>query len=54
VGITALTMLLVYTIVQNTASYKQTIQDSSLLLVVVGLLAFAVSCFIMSIYSESM
>jgi hypothetical protein len=50
-GITALTVLFIYLILQNTTSYKETIQDSSLLLVVVGLLAFAVSCFFISVYS---
>ena len=49
-----MTILSIYAIIQNTSSYKEVIQDESLVLVVVGLLAFAVSCFIMSVYSESM
>jgi len=53
-GITALTILIVYLIIQNTSTYSTQIQDSSLLLVIVGLLAFAVSCFFISVYSESM
>lgn len=51
VGITALTMLIIYLIIQNTSTWSSVIQNSSLLLAVVGLLAFAVSCFFMSVYS---
>jgi hypothetical protein len=40
--------------VQNIGTYKSTIQDSSLLLLVVGLLSFAVSCFFMGVLSDSM
>ena len=40
--------------IQNITYYKTTIQDSSLLLVVIGLVAFSVSCFFMSVYSDSM
>lgn len=40
--------------VQNIGYYKTNIQDSSLLLVVVGLLSFAVSCFFMGVLSDSM
>ena len=54
VGITALTMFIIYMIIQNTSTYSTSIQNSSLVLVVVGVLAFAVSCFFMSVYSESM
>jgi hypothetical protein len=50
-GITALTILVIYLLVQNVSSYSTVITNSSLLLIVVGLLAFAVSCFIMSVYS---
>ena len=49
-----MTVLFIYLVLQNTSAYKETIQDSSLLLVVVGLLAFAISCFFMAVYSESM
>ena len=52
--ITALSVFIVYLMVQNITYYRTMIQDSSLLLVVVGLLSFAVSCFFMGVYSESM
>lgn len=47
-------MLITYLIIQNTSTYSTRIEDSSLLLLVAGLLAFAVSCFFLSVYSESM
>lgn len=47
-------MLIAYLILQNTETYKTRVEDSSLLLVVIGLLAFAVSCFFLSVYTESM
>eukprot|EP00178_Gracilaria_changii_P013867 TRINITY_DN3902_c0_g1_i3.p3 TRINITY_DN3902_c0_g1~~TRINITY_DN3902_c0_g1_i3.p3 ORF type:complete len:132 (-),score=13.48 TRINITY_DN3902_c0_g1_i3:7-402(-) len=53
-AITALTVLIIYLMVQNIGYYKTNIQDSSLLLVVVGLLSFAVSCFFMGVLSDSM
>ena len=53
-AITAVTVLIIYFMIQNISAYKTSIQDSSLLLVVVGLLAFAVSCFFMGVYSDSM
>jgi hypothetical protein len=53
-GITALTVLAVYIIATNVDSYKSSLQDPTLLLVVVGLLAFAVSCFFIAVYSDAM
>jgi hypothetical protein len=53
-AITALTVFIIYMMVQNVGTYSTTIQDSSLLLVVVGLLSFAVSCFFMGVYSDAM
>ena len=53
-AIIALTVFIIYLMVQNISAYSTTIQDSSLLLVVVGLIAFAISCFFMGVYSDSM
>lgn len=53
-AITALTVFISYLLIQNITFYKSTIQDSSLLLVVIGLVAFSVSCFFMGVYSDSM
>lgn len=54
VGITALTVLVVYVIATNVDKYKQALEDPTLLLVIIGLLAFAVSCFFIAVYSEAM
>jgi hypothetical protein len=53
-GITALTVLVVYIIATNTSQYKESIEDPTLILVIVGLLAFAISCFFISVYSDAM
>lgn len=53
-GIIALTVFIIYLMIQNISYYKTSIQDSSLLLVVVGLLSFAVSSFFVGVYSDSM
>lgn len=52
-GITALTVFAVYIIATKVDSYKQSIEDPTLILVVVGLLAFAVSCFFISVYTDA-
>lgn len=54
VGITALTVLAVYLIIQNVEQFKSLTSDPTLVLVIVGLVAFAISCFFISVYSEAM
>lgn len=53
-GITALTILAVYIIATKVERYKTSIEDPTLILVIVGLLAFAISCFFISVYSDAM
>jgi len=53
VGITALTILAIYVIGNNVDQYKVAMDDPTLLLIVIGLLAFAVSCFFISVYSDA-
>ena len=49
-----MTVFISYLIIGGNNYYNTSIQDASLLLVIIGLLAFTVSCFFMGIYSESM
>jgi len=53
VGITALTILTIYLIGNNVDQYKVAMDDPTLLLIVIGVLAFAVSCFFISVYSDA-
>jgi len=53
-GITLLTVLIIYLLIQNVESYKTTVEDPTLILVIVGLVAFAISCFFISVYSDAM
>jgi hypothetical protein len=41
-------------LIQYVPSYKETIQDASLILIVVGLIAFTIACFFVSVYSDAM
>jgi uncharacterized protein with PQ loop repeat len=53
VGITAVTVLTIYIIIQNVDTYKNSVTDPTLLLIVVGIVAFVISCFFVSMYSEA-
>jgi hypothetical protein len=35
-------------------SFRETVKDATLLLVIVGLIAFTISCFFISVYSDAM
>lgn len=52
-GITALTILVIYLIGTNVEQYSVAMEDPTLLLIIVGLLAFAISCFFISVYSDA-
>jgi hypothetical protein len=52
-GITFLTVLAIYLILTNVSSYSS-VQDPTLILIIVGLVAFAISCFFIAVYSEGM
>lgn len=52
-GITFLTMLIIYTIIKGTSTYRNDVEDSTLILIVVGIVAFTISCFFVSVYSDS-
>lgn len=53
-GITFLTVFVVYLIIQYVPSYRDTVQDATLILIIVGLVAFTISCFFISVYSDAM
>lgn len=53
-GITALTMFVVYIIATKVDRYKDSIQDPTLIILIVGMIAFAISCFFISVYSDAM
>jgi len=52
-GITFLTVLVVYLLIENVQSYNSSVQDSSLILIVVGFVSFTISCFFISVYSDA-
>lgn len=54
VGITAATCLICYIILKNAEPYKTNVTNVSVPMVVIGLLAFAISSFFVSLYSEAM
>lgn len=53
-GITALTVLAVYLIATRVDTFKEKLDDPTLILVIVGLSAFAISCFFIAVYSDAM
>jgi hypothetical protein len=54
VGLTALVCLLAYIIVKNVQPYKTEVVDSTLTMVIVGLIAFTISSFFVSLYANAM
>ena len=52
-GITFLTMLLVYILIKTVSLYTNSVQDATLIMVVVGFMAFTISCFFISVYSDA-
>ena len=52
-GITFLTMLIVYILIKTIPAYTKSVQDATLIMVVVGFAAFTISCFFVSVYSDS-
>lgn len=54
VGVTACTVLAIYLIGNYVEKYKATLEDPTLLLVIVGLLALSVSSFFVAVYSDAM
>jgi hypothetical protein len=46
-------MLIIYAIIKGTATYRDDVQDSTLILIVVGIVAFTISCFFISVYSDA-
>lgn len=53
-GITFLTMLIVYIIIKSTSTYGDDVQDATLILLVVGAISFTISCFFISVYADGM
>jgi hypothetical protein len=52
-GITFLTMLVVYILAKTVPYYSNTVQDATLIMLVTGFAAFTISCFFISVYSDS-
>ena len=51
VGITALTVLVCYIIFKNADPYKTEVPDTTLANIVIGVIAFAIASFFVSLYS---
>ncbi len=47
-------MLAVYLIATKVETFKAHLEDPTLILVIVGLAAFAISCFFIAVYSDAM
>lgn len=54
VAITALTVFTCYLIFKHAEPYKSEVPDTTLANIIIGLLAFAISSFFVSLYSEAM
>lgn len=54
IGITSLTCLSAYVIVKNVEPYKSEVIDTTLMMIIVGLLGFTISSFFVSLYSQAM
>ena len=46
-------MLIVYILIKAIPTYQKSVQDATLIMVVVGFAAFTISCFFISVYSDS-
>jgi hypothetical protein len=46
-------MLIVYILIKAIPAYQKSVQDATLIMVVVGFTAFTISCFFISVYSDS-
>lgn len=53
-GITFLTVFIVYLLIQYVPSFREKVHDATLILAIVGLIAFTISCFFISVYSDAM
>jgi hypothetical protein len=49
-----LTVFVVYLLIQYIPKYRETVQDASLILIIVGLIAFTIASFFVSVYSDAM
>lgn len=54
IGITALTVLICYIIFKNAQPYKSAVPDTTFANILIGIIAFAISSFFVSLYSEAM
>lgn len=52
-GITFLTVLIIYILAKTVPYWASSVQDATLINLVVGFSAFTISCFFISIYSDS-
>ncbi len=46
-------MFIVDLLIKNVPTYTKSVQDSSLILIIVGFVAFTISCFFISVYSDA-
>lgn len=54
VGISALTVLICYLIFKNASPYNVEVPDTTIANIIIGLIAFSISSFFVSLYSEAM
>lgn len=52
-GIIFTTVFIIDLLIKNLAAFHENVQDSSLILLVVGFVAFTISCFFISVYSDA-
>ena len=53
IGITALTVLGIYLIIENVQRFRESITDPTFILILTGVVALIVACLFMGIYSEA-
>lgn len=46
-------MLIIYILIKAIPTYQKSVQDATLIMVVVGFAAFTISCFFISVYSDA-
>ena len=52
-GITFLTVFLIYILASYVKTYQESVTDPTLILVLSGLVAFTIACFFISVYSDA-
>ena len=48
-----MTILIIYIIIKSTRTYREDVSDSTLILIVVGVVSFTIASFFVSVYSDA-